>query len=203
MQTKIILASGSKNRKFLLASLGVSFTAIPSDINENQINEDNPIKKVQAIAKAKAHKVAQEHKGIIIAVDTFHIYNGKCYQKPSTIEEAKQTLRELSGKDGQAVSGICIINTEANTEVVTYRAVDMHVKDLTDEEIKHYVHTKPVTQWAAAYNPLDKVSSTIFTPVGNYEYKIEFYGLPIDVVARELNKVGYLINLDNFKSNDS
>lgn len=181
--------------------MGVAFEVIPSRIDEKTLQDPDPIKMVQCIAKAKAEAVAVDHNGVIIAADTFAIYNGHQYGKPSNSEDASRMLRELSGQTGEAVTGICIINTHRNEKIVDYRSVTMQCVQLTDEEIDYYVHNKPVTEWAAAYNPLDELSSRIFRPVGTYEYKTEYYGLPVDIVAEALGRVGIVVNLSKFQSN--
>lgn len=200
MKEKIILASGSENRRLLLQSLDIPFVAIPSSIDEKEFKDSDPINKVQKIARAKAYAVAKSHEGIIISADTFSVYNGKHYEKPADVDAARDMLYELSGQEGQTVTGICIINTKTKKELTTYRVVTMRCKNLTDEEIQAYITSKPVTNWAATYNPLDEVSSEIFRPVGEYVYKIEYYGLPVDVIAEALKDEGYNIDLTKFHS---
>jgi predicted house-cleaning NTP pyrophosphatase (Maf/HAM1 superfamily) len=65
---------------------------------------------------------------------------------------------------------------------------------LSEEELEQYVNDKPVTDWAAAYNPLDELSSRVFYAVNGYSYGLEF-GLPADVIAEELKKVGIDVDL--------
>lgn len=200
MSKEIILASGSENRKMLLSSLGLPFKVQVSNIDEDAIEEEDPIIRVEKIARAKAHAVAREAKGLIIAADTFAVYNNRVYQKPKTINEARHMLMELSGKDGQSITGICILDTETGSELVDHRIVDMHCNNITETEINLYIQTKPVTEWAATYNPLDELSSKIFVPVGTYTYKIAYYGLPVDIVSDAVEKIGFQVDLSKFKS---
>lgn len=203
MSKEIILASGSENKRRLLESMGLPFKVIPSEIDEEQIINSDPLTKVQMIAKAKAYAVAENNSGLIIAADTISVYDGKEYQKPASKEDAKKMLRELSGKTGQAITGICVLDTETHEEKVSYSIVNMACKELTDKEIDYYVRTRPVTEWAAAYNPLDDLSVQIFRPVGKYVYKIEYYGLPIDVVSDVLRKIGSEVDLSKFKAREN
>lgn len=191
MAKEIILASESQNRQILFSSLGIPFRVIASDIDEGAIEEKDPIKKVQEIARAKAHSVAEIANGLIIAADTFSIYNGRRYQKPKNLDEAKEILHELSEKEGMSVTGVCVLDTETEKEITDFRIVKIRCKKLTDEEIEYYIHNKPVTEWAAAYNPLDDLSSKIFQPVGKYPYKVAYYGIGIDIVVKALQEVGF------------
>ena len=197
---EIILASGSENKRRLLESIGLPFKVIPSEIDEKQIINSDPLARVQMIAKAKAYAVAENNSGLIIAADTISVYDGKEYHKPTSKKDAKKMLRELSGKIGQAITGICVLDTEVHKEKVSHSIVNMACKELTDKEIDYYVRTKPVTEWAAAYNPLDDLSVQFFRPVGKYVYKIEYYGLPIDVVSDALREIGFEVDLSKFKA---
>jgi len=40
MKIKIILASGSKQRKLMMEALGISFMVVPADINEKEIRRE-------------------------------------------------------------------------------------------------------------------------------------------------------------------
>ncbi|MEK7451202.1 MAG: Maf family protein [Patescibacteria group bacterium] len=199
IKTEIILASGSRNRRMVLESLGIPFRVVPSNIGEEKIHESDPIKKVQKIARLKAQAVATQHKGLIIAADTFGLFDDREFQKPASIAIAREMLQAMSGKTGQFLTGICIINTERLRETTTFRAVTVRCKKLTYEEIENYIRKRPVTDWAAAYNPLDKLSSSIFKPLGDHAYRIEYHGLPLDVLAEELKSVGIKIDLSKFK----
>lgn len=184
-KSRIILASGSKNRQALLNLLGIPFEVIPSYIDERSIREENPIQKVQKIALLKASQVASQHEGIIIAADTFSVVNNEHYEKPTDLDEARRILLKLSGQTLKSLTGICIINTARLTTRVAHRAIDIQVADLTDNIIEQYITSKPVTEWAAAYNPLDELSVQLFHPVGKYTNGLE-YGLPLDIVVEEL-----------------
>jgi septum formation protein len=190
----VILASTSRNRKALLNMLGVTYREIASNFDEESVVTEDPVMKVREIAFAKAKNVSTQYKGIIISGDTFTILNGKEYQKPKSKEEAKEMLREMGGKKGISITGICIINTETGLEYVTHREVAIECAVLSEEELEQYVNDKPVTDWAAAYNPLDELSSRVFYAVNGYSYGLEF-GLPADVIAEELKKVGIDVDL--------
>lgn len=186
---RIILASRSKNRQELLSSLGIRFSALPSEIDEDAIVADDPEERAKRIARAKARDVGRKNSGFIIAADSFSVYNGKEYQKPVSHEDARRMLKELSGKQGRVVTGICVIDTRRGREVSETNVVHLRCKTLSEEEIDQYVSNRPVTEWAAAYNPLDDMSASIFTPIGSYPYRIEYYGIGIETLAREFRRI--------------
>jgi len=199
----VILASGSKNRQQFMEALNIPFTIIPSNFDEKSIKTDDPYAKVQEIARMKAYSIAINHIGIIIAADTFNMFDGHQYEKPANLEEAKLMLRELSGKTGESITGICILNTAKETETTVLKTIPIKCKELEEEEIEMYVREKPITQWAAAYNPLDHSSKSIFQALVPYTNGLE-YGLSIDVVAKELLENGIQITTPNlFKTRES
>jgi len=196
----VILASQSENRRQLLSSLGIAFSAVPSHIDEEAIDHHDLGKKVQAIAQAKARQVVAEHRGLIIAADTFSVYNGKQYHKPKDLGEAKEMLREISGHIGHVLSGVCVINTQEPREVLALSTLDIQCRKLSEPEIEDYVTRCPVTEWAAAYNPLDPISLTIFKVLGHHPYRIEYYGIGIETVVAELRRAGVAVDLSQARA---
>ncbi len=194
METKkenlVVLASQSKNRRELLESLKVNFTVIPSNIDEEKIISDTLREKARILALLKARNVAKKTSGIIVAADTFSVYAGKQYHKPKDLEDARKMMKELSGKKGCVLTGICIIDSSKSKEISEINVVSLQCKKLTEKEINHYISTRPVTEWAAAYNPLDNLSIKIFTPIKKYPYRIEYYGIGIETLTRELKNAG-------------
>lgn len=181
----VILASGSKNRISLFQKLGIPFQIIPSTVDEKSIRDADPIRKVQAIARLKAHNVAARNHGIIVAADTFTTINDIHYEKPVDVDDARRMMREFSGKKGKSVYGLCIINTTLGRERTSVHEVDIEVANLTDKVIHEYINALPVTEWAAAYNPLNETSAGIFRPVHGYIKGLEF-GISLEDVIEEL-----------------
>lgn len=183
----VILASGSANRKKGLELLDVPFTTILSNLDEKLIVESDPRKRVLTVARLKAREIAKKHEGIVIAADTFTVINNRQYEKPLDLEDARRMLREVSLQSGQSLTGICIINTYIGSERSELRMIDIEVSSLTEDVIERYIQTKPVTEWAAAYNPLDAESAQIFRPVRGYVNNLE-YGIDTEVIREELEK---------------
>lgn len=194
LNPSVILASSSKNRLELFHRLGIPFNVVPSIADEKSINETDPVKKVTAISKLKAEEVASRHEGIIVAADTFTTINGKHYEKPIDLENARQMLKDLSGQKGNCVYGICIIDTNRGTQRLAHEVVDIQIDNLADSLIEEYITSRPVTQWAAAYNPLDEFSASIFQPAEQLKPGYA-YGIPGDILAEELQKAGITIDL--------
>ena len=148
---KIILASNSKTRKKILDSLNIKYDVIVSDKEEVADNSD-PRKYVEELSKVKAKSVSEKidrSDVIIIAADSIIYKDGKIYQKPKSIEEAMENLREFSNCKNQGITGVTIIDM-SNRRNVTFSCVtDVYFKRICEEDIKWYVkHEKDLLKKA-------------------------------------------------------
>lgn len=193
---KIILASNSKTRKKILDSLNIKYDVIVSDKEEVADNSD-PRKYVEELSKVKANCVSKKidrNDVIIIAADSIIYKDGKIYQKPKSIEEAMENLREFSNCKNQGITGVTIIDM-SNRRNVTFSCVtDVYFKRICEEDIKWYVkHEKDL---------LKKAGYSLEGTISLFVEKIEgdFYnvlGLPLGMLYTKLNELGY--SLDDFE----
>ena len=190
---KIILASNSKTRKKILDSLNIKYDVIVSDKEEVADNSD-PRKYVEELSKVKAKSVSEKidrSDVIIIAADSIIYKDGKIYQKPKSIEEAMENLREFSNCKNQGITGVTIIDM-SNRRNVTFSCVtDVYFKRICEEDIKWYVkHEKDL---------LKKAGYSLEGTISLFVEKIEgdFYnvlGLPLGMLYTKLNELGYSLN---------
>jgi septum formation protein len=109
---RIILASRSPQRRALLKSLGLTFTAIPSDVEET--SEGEPREVVLANALAKGHAIAaRRRKGtLVIAGDTEVVVDGRVVGQPAFEGEARWCLETLSGRTHEVVGALAVIGPD-------------------------------------------------------------------------------------------
>ena len=137
---KLILASGSKQRKDIFDLVGFKYEVIVSDIEENS-DEQKPDKYVEDLSKQKACAVAEslEYDAVVVASDTIIYMDGKVYEKPKSKEEAYESMKEMSGNKTIAYTGVTIYDKYQN-KVITYSDFcNVYIKELDDEDIKWYV----------------------------------------------------------------
>lgn len=186
---RIILASQSPQRQMLLATLPVTFEVVPSNIDEKAIVHSDPRERARLVARAKGEKIARQYPdAIVIAADTFTLYKGTMYEKPSSLEDAKRMLRELSGQTFNDLTGFFYHDPQGKhvEEVLQGEAV---MRPLRESEIETYVNNNPVTTWAGAYSAGYLEGAALFSEVrGNLTAFM--YGLPIDRVAAFLAESG-------------
>lgn len=138
----VILASASPQRKYLLESLGVSFSVIPSRVNEEACTELDPAKRAVLLAREKAHDVAERHRGQwVIGCDTLVVaHDGTRLEKPVDQDDARRMLLLHSEATSVVHSGLAVIRPDGaifdglSSSSVTFR-------ELTEEDIDWWINT--------------------------------------------------------------
>lgn len=170
-------------------SLNIPYEIVPADIDEKAIRDEDLTVRAEKIARAKAENVAQEHEGIVIAADSFASNNGKVFEKPQSIEEAKQMLRDESGGQGKLYAGLCYLDKENNIDFSTTSVVDFTLRTFSEEEIEALVKKFPVLTWSGALFPGETYCSGMIEKV-NGSFTAYIYGLPVDMLIPLLQKSG-------------
>ena len=139
----LILASGSPRRRELMSQVGLDFTVVTSDANEN-IKEMEPEDYVRELSSAKAQSVLEQYADkedsvIVIGADTIVYHKGEILTKPKNEEDAFRILKSLEGQIHQVYTGVTICSAHKN--VSFYEKTDVWVYDMTDEEIRDYIST--------------------------------------------------------------
>jgi septum formation protein len=151
LKYNILLASNSPRRKELLGGLGISYRVVSlPEIDESYppTLQGSEIPSYIAQKKADAYRSMMTEDTMLITADTIVWLDGKVYGKPTDEENARQMLRELSGRTHTVITGVAI-TTCARQQVFAVESM-VTFATLTEEEIDYYV-TK--------YKPLDKAGA--------------------------------------------
>jgi septum formation protein len=190
---KIILASGSKQRRLLFETLGLEFEIIPADIDEKAVAFDDLKSRAENIARAKAEEVAKNHPdAIIIAADTYVVKDGKALEKPQNLEEAEVMITDLSGDESMAYSGYCYLDLQANINESGVAETLTKFRRLSPEFIKHYVFSNPVKDWSAAFSPAYHEGMALVDSIEG-SFTSFTHGLPLEIIVPLLQKSGVKI----------
>ncbi|GHV23728.1 Maf-like protein [Bacteroidia bacterium] len=150
-QYNIILGSASPRRKELLSGLDIDFE-VKSIPNVDEIYPSNLWKEEIPVflskLKADAYKSVMDDRTLLITADTIVWLNAKVYGKPDNEEEAKQMLRELSGKTHEVITGVCLTTKEKQESFFAVSKVKFAVLD--ENEIEYYI---------SKYKPYDKAGA--------------------------------------------
>ncbi len=185
MKNKIILASASPRRKELLEQIGIPFSVITADIDEN-ISESDPKAYVMTLSYNKAYNIAASNEGsIVIGADTVVVCDGIILGKPIDENDAFRMLKMLSGNEHQVYTGVTILRFNNGKEQKTSFAERTTVKmfENDDETLRSYIKTKEPMDKAGAYGIQGKGAVLVESITGDYNNVV---GLPIARLWREL-----------------
>ncbi|SER92443.1 Maf family protein [Salipaludibacillus aurantiacus] len=177
-----ILASQSPRRKQLLEQAGLSFSIIPSSIEETVPNHYSPEETVALLAYQKAADVLKDHRdSVVLGADTIVSLDGTILGKPANDEDARAKLHLLSGRTHQVLTGVAILSSEKEVTFTAQAQVSFY--SLSDEEIDNYIRSGEPSDKAGAYG-IQGLGATFVEKVeGDY---FAIVGLPIAKVSRAL-----------------
>ena len=185
---KIVLASNSPRRRELLSGLNLEYTVrVLPDIDESYPDtlKGEEIPMYISREKAKAYRNSMAEDELIITADTVVCINEKVLGKPRTQEEAKEMLRELSGKTHQVITGVCLMTCGLQRTFSATTQVTFDV--LTEDEIEFYVEKFRPLDKAGAYGVLEWIG---FVGVSRLEGSyFNVMGLPVQRLYQELKKL--------------
>ena len=146
-----ILASGSPRRKQLLNQIGLEFTVIPSDVDEDFTLDLPPEAFTEHWAREKAKSVAKIHlDSLIVGADTIVVLDGNILGKPKDKKDSFNMLQSLSGKTHEVITGVSFISLEQELDHTFNERTFVSFNTLSDRDINSYIDI---------YNPLDKAGS--------------------------------------------
>ena len=185
---KYVLASNSPRRKELLAGLGFDFEVRVIDGIDESYPASMPACQVaQFIAekKAQAYRASMAPDELIITADTVVIVGDDILGKPKDEADAVRMLREISGRTHQVTTGVCL--TTATRQRSFSVTTDVTFKQLTDDEIHHYVTTYRPFDKAGAYGIQEWIGYIGVTGLNGSYYNV--MGLPVQRIYTELQLV--------------
>lgn len=189
---RIILASGSKNRRMIMDRIGIDYEIITSDVEEYSEATD-PEQYVRELSMGKAQSVKSQIEGeaIIIAADSTVYFDGKIIEKPKNKEEAFNNIKEMNGKTFCLNTGVTILDLYQNKEVNYSDKVEITFRKADDEDIRWYVENEPNVLSGCGFAIPGKAE--IFVEKINGDFNTLF-GLSLSSVYYKLKELGYSID---------
>ena len=186
--SEIILASASPRRRKLLKNMGLDFSIIVSDADEDAVDTAVPpdiyVQELALLkATAAAKRVLDRKNALIISADTIVVYDNKVLGKPEDDREAKAMLKMLSGKIHQVYTGFCVLRMKDAMTVCKSVCTNVRFRHLTDEKIERYVATGECSDKAGAYGIQGYGAMLVDAIQGDY---FNVVGLPVSELAEIL-----------------
>jgi septum formation protein len=154
----LILASQSRARQMLLANAGISYEAIPADIDERAVQQDSGLSAPGEIAKVlageKARFVSSRKPGrYVVGADQTLALGHRLFSKPVGRTAAAEQLRQLAGKRHELHSAFAVAR-DGKILLADVSVARMTMRPLSEGEIEAY---------------LDQAGEAVRTSVGAYQ----------------------------------
>lgn len=179
---KIILASGSQARQEMLDAVGLDFTAIPADIDEENIIEklegrDTPLITEQ-LAQAKAKHVSDTNPNtLVIGSDQTMEFNDQLITKAKSVDEAREKLKAMRGKSHRLYSSVCVVDN-GNTVFFHTDTARLTMNNFDDDYLDAYIKKDEtaLTQCVGSYR-IEGPGLWLFDRIGGNHHTI--MGMPL------------------------
>ena len=179
--TRLILASGSPQRRAILEELGAAFTVVVTGVEEltsgapQEVAIENACRKARAaVASGDAGSGGPGGRVTILGVDTLVALDDRLYGKPADREEAVATITALAGRSHSVVSGICLI--EPDGVRTTAAVTEVRFRPLSELAIDWYVETGEWQGRAGGYAIQGRGAALVESIEGDY---LNVVGLPV------------------------
>ena len=189
---RLILASKSPRRRYLLEQAGLALEVVPSRVDEGRFELQQPDVYARQLAEAKARDVSGRYpRHWVIGADTIVVIDGAILGKPASEADAEKMLTRLSGKTHQVLTAYCICCRSRERHFCETVATDVRFKSLSGAEIDWYIRTR---------EPFDKAGAYAIQGIGTFLVKsisgsyTNVVGLPVCEVIEYLiaeGVVGY------------
>jgi len=183
----IILASGSPRRQQFFKDLELEFEIRLKPIEEVYPNhlKHAEISDYLAQLKSKPFDGELNENDILITSDTIVWHNNEALGKPRDKQEAFNMIRSMSGKTHEVISSICF-TTKANQKVVN-AITRVTFKELSDDEIWHYIYNFSPMDKAGAYGIQEWFGLIAVTKIEGSFFNV--MGLPVHLLYATLMNI--------------
>ena len=183
----IILASASPRRSELLEQIGVRFTILATDIDENRLNNESPDDYVSRLAleKSRAGFSRQDKALPSLGADTIVVCERQIFGKPKDQADAAAMLMALSGKVHTVMSAVAVSQGPCSSSRLTKTLV--RFRTISQSECQTYWRTGEPQGKAGGYAIQGRGAIFVDHIEGSYSAVV---GLPLSETAEILGEFG-------------
>ena len=188
---RLVLASASPRRRDLLASLGVPFVVVASDIDEtlDTVSLPDAVARV-ALRKARAVAVSRAD-SLVLAADTLVVIDGRALGKPADAADAAAMLRTLRGRTHEVMTGVAVVDAAGGGHAVETVITRVTMAAYADAAIEAYVATGEPFDKAGAYAIQGAGGALVASFDGS---RSNVVGLPLAATASLLRRFGLAVS---------
>ncbi len=195
---RLVLASASAARRGLLEAAGLRFEVRPAGLDETALKQAARAERLEAaeaallLADAKARWVAaQDPDALVIGCDQLLVCDGRWFDKPADLDEARAHLRALRGRTHTLVTAaLCRRGEQRLWQTVAEPRLTM--RDFSDAFLERYLSLEAahVTATVGAYR-LEGLGAHLFAEVAGEHAAI--LGLPLLGLLGSLRQLGIVM----------
>lgn len=182
----LILASKSPRRQQLMEALGVDFSVQTIEVEEiypeGLLMEEIPVYLAELKSKPFLEKLSNND--LVITADTVVALDNKVFGKPKDAVEAMDMLKQLSDREHQVITGVCL-SSRAKIQSF-YARSNVHFKALTQKEIEYYIEQYKPFDKAGSYGIQEWIGTIGITHIEGSFHNV--MGLPIQKLYTEIQK---------------
>lgn len=190
----LVLASTSRYRRELLGRLGVEFTAVAPDCDEDGLKGQGLTAEelVTRLAREKAESVATAHPdAVIIGSDQAAELDGEILGKPGSPEGARRQLRRLSGREHRLLTALCVLDARTGQRAEDLDIHRLRLRALSDAQIARYVAADNPVDCAGAYK-IEGLGIALFETIQGTDFTA-VVGLPLTRLVALLDRLGVTV----------
>jgi len=154
-EPRLVLASASPRRSWLLDRAGVPFEVRPADLVERTRPGEDAARFVRRLAGEKAAAVAKEiapgSGRLVLGADTVVVLDEEILGKPDDARDALSLLRRLTGRAHRVMTGVALVDCDAGIERVLVVESGVEMRAASEDELRAYVATGEPLDKAGAY----------------------------------------------------
>lgn len=157
--TRLVLASQSPGRLFILTNAGVTPEVHVSYVDEEAIEAQmpgaSPAELCQALARAKAEAVAvayaDDPEAVVVGCDSVFDVDGQAFSKPDSPEQCRARWAQMMGRAGVLRTGHWVVRPATGEAVGAVASTVVHMADPSEQELEAYLATGEPLQVAGGF----------------------------------------------------
>jgi septum formation protein len=145
MTPSLVLASGSAIRAELLRKAALDFTVDAAAVDEDEMKVSfrhegaDASLCAMALAELKTIKVAPRHqRALVIGADQILVGDGRWFDKPSSLDQARDHLRALRGRRHELVTAVAVLR-DGHRLWGTVERPALTMRDFSDAFLEAYL----------------------------------------------------------------
>lgn len=182
---KIILASASPRRHYLMEQTGLKFTVLKGEADEDYPDGMNPEEIPIFLSEKKAAHFSyalKDDSTVLITADTMVWLDEEVLGKPVDHEDAVRMLKAISGRMHVVYTGVTL--SSRNKKHSFLARTDVYFRVLTDEEIHEYLLKFKPYDKAGAYGIQEWIGYIGVERIEGSYFNV--MGLPVQMLYHEL-----------------